>query len=348
MATFLPASALPLSSMGAWQRSRRGPPRSCSRAPAQGRRAARNGWMTCWDPPDGSLCCCVAAGFACSPARWDGFPTLGLRGSRGRSCGRVCAHPSTGRTAFPRLPVCQSRPSAMAGRGPGGSPARRRVPQSCGSPGAAAVAAAVRSLGILVGNPDADGLGRPRPTTTRRTIPMSISRREFVRLMGLAGAAGMLPGSAFAATPSSPAISTRCPSSAIVTLLHITDTHAQLNPDLFPRAQRQSRRGAGPRAKPPHLVGKALLKHFGITTRRPSRPTPSPYLELRRGSPDLFGKVGGFAHLKTLVEAHSRRARRRQLACCWTAATPGRGPVLPSGPVAWTWWGPATCSASMS
>ena len=58
---------------------------------------------------------------------------------------------------------------------------------------------------------------------------MSISRREFVRLMGLAGAAGMLPSSIFAAMRQ-PSDLYEVPKFGNVTLLHITDTHAQLNP----------------------------------------------------------------------------------------------------------------------
>ena len=48
-----------------------------------------------------------------------------------------------------------------------------------------------------------------------------------------------------------------------VALLHITDCHAQLNPVHF--REPSVNLGVGDaRGKPPHLVGEALLRHFGI------------------------------------------------------------------------------------
>ena len=48
-----------------------------------------------------------------------------------------------------------------------------------------------------------------------------------------------------------------------VSLLHFTDCHAQLLPGFYrePSVNLGVRRRAG---RPPHLVGEALLKHFGI------------------------------------------------------------------------------------
>ena len=48
-----------------------------------------------------------------------------------------------------------------------------------------------------------------------------------------------------------------------VALLHVTDCHAQLRPTYF--REPSVNLGVGPeRGKPPHLVGDALLAHFGI------------------------------------------------------------------------------------
>ena len=91
---------------------------------------------------------------------------------------------------------------------------------------------------------------------------MTISRREFIRMMGMAGAAGMLPGSAFAASKR-PSHLYEIPKFGNVCLMHMTDCHAQLNPIYFrePSVNLGVGRALG---KAPHLVGGAMLKHFGI------------------------------------------------------------------------------------
>ncbi|MFM1892797.1 MAG: hypothetical protein RLZ44_1874, partial [Pseudomonadota bacterium] len=91
---------------------------------------------------------------------------------------------------------------------------------------------------------------------------MSISRREFLQLMGLAGAAGMLPGSIFAARRQ-PADLYEVPKFGNVTILHITDCHAQLLPIYF-REPNVNLGVADALGRPPHLVGKRLLEHFGV------------------------------------------------------------------------------------
>ncbi len=127
---------------------------------------------------------------------------------------------------------------------------------------------------------------------------MTISRREFVRLMGLAGAAGMLPRSVFAEAKQ-PSDLYEVPKFGNVTLLHITDTHAQLNPIYF--REPNVNIGMGPAyGKAPHLVGNALLKHFGIEPGGIEAHAFS-YLNYPEAA-EKFGTVGGFAHLKTLVD----------------------------------------------
>jgi sulfur-oxidizing protein SoxB len=127
---------------------------------------------------------------------------------------------------------------------------------------------------------------------------MSISRREFVRLMGLAGAAGMLPRSVFAQAKQ-PSDLYEVPKFGNVTLLHMTDCHAQLNPIYF--REPNVNIGIGPAyGKAPHLVGKALLEHFGI---EPGGIEAHAFSYLNFGeAAEQFGAVGGFAHLKTLVD----------------------------------------------
>lgn len=127
---------------------------------------------------------------------------------------------------------------------------------------------------------------------------MTISRREFVRCIGLAGAAGMLPSSVFAQARQ-PSDLYEVPRFGNLTLLHITDTHAQLKPVYF--REPNVNIGIGPaRAKPPHLVGTALLEHFGIQPGSIEAHAFS-YLNYPEAAAK-FGAVGGFAHLKSLVD----------------------------------------------
>ena len=63
---------------------------------------------------------------------------------------------------------------------------------------------------------------------------MSLSRREFTRLLALGGMAGLLPGAARTATQSGEGEALyQGGRFGNVRLLHITDTHAQLNPIYF-------------------------------------------------------------------------------------------------------------------
>jgi S-sulfosulfanyl-L-cysteine sulfohydrolase len=127
---------------------------------------------------------------------------------------------------------------------------------------------------------------------------MSISRREFLRLMGLAGAAGLMPASVFAAARQ-PSDLYEVPKFGNLSLLHITDTHAQLNPIYF----REPNVNLGidyAFNQAPHLVGDKLLKHFGIEAGGIEAHAFS-YLDYDAAA-HKYGKVGGFAHLKTLVQ----------------------------------------------
>ncbi len=127
---------------------------------------------------------------------------------------------------------------------------------------------------------------------------MTISRREFVKLMGLAGAAGLLPGSAFAAARK-PSDLYEIPAFGNVSIMHMTDCHAQLNPIYFREPNVNIGLGSA-RGRPPHVVGKAFLKQFGI---RPNTPEAHAFTYLNfEQAAKQYGKVGGFAHLQTLVK----------------------------------------------
>ncbi len=138
---------------------------------------------------------------------------------------------------------------------------------------------------------------------------MTISRREFVRLMGLAGAAGLLPGSVFA-NSKKPSDLYEIPKYGNVCLMHMTDCHAQLNPIYF--REPSVNLGVGSAfGKAPHLVGEALLKHFSLLPSSPEAHAFS-YLDFGSAAND-YGRVGGFAHLASLIKR--LRAERGESNC---------------------------------
>ena len=127
-----------------------------------------------------------------------------------------------------------------------------------------------------------------------------MNRRDFLQVVAAAAAAG-LPVDA------RPALDLAAGASFYdgierfgnVSLLHFTDCHAQLKPIFF--REPSVNLGVGDAAgKPPHLVGEALLRHFGIRpgTREAHAFT---YLDFERAA-KAYGAVGGFAHLATLVK----------------------------------------------
>ncbi|CAK0742602.1 S-sulfosulfanyl-L-cysteine sulfohydrolase [Gammaproteobacteria bacterium] len=127
---------------------------------------------------------------------------------------------------------------------------------------------------------------------------MSLSRRELLKLISLASIAGLGSKSVFAERllPSDPY---EIPRFGNVRLLHLTDTHAQLLPIHF-REPNVNLGIGGATGKVPHLVGSAFLEHFGIA---PDSVGASAFSYLRfEEAAHRYGKVGGFAHLRTLVK----------------------------------------------
>lgn len=117
-------------------------------------------------------------------------------------------------------------------------------------------------------------------------------------MMGMAGAAGMLPGSTFAASKK-PSDLYEIPKFGNVSLMHMTDCHAQLNPVYF-REPSLNLGVGGALGKAPHLVGDAFLKHFGIKANSIESHAFT-YLNFDKAAAQ-YGKVGGFAHLASLVK----------------------------------------------
>jgi sulfur-oxidizing protein SoxB len=116
--------------------------------------------------------------------------------------------------------------------------------------------------------------------------------------MGLAGAAGIFPRAGFAAGSDDSKLYD-VPAFGNARILHFTDCHAQLNPIYFREPDVNLGIGAA-YGKPPHLVGNKLLEHFGIAGGGIEEHAYT-YLNFEEAA-RMFGKVGGFAHLATLVK----------------------------------------------
>ena len=82
-------------------------------------------------------------------------------------------------------------------------------------------------------------------------------------------------------------------------VLHMTDTHAQLQPLYFREPSINIGVGAM-LGKPPHLVGDAFLKQFGVA-RDSAEAYAFTFLDFEKAA-GRYGRMGGFAHLKTLVD----------------------------------------------
>jgi S-sulfosulfanyl-L-cysteine sulfohydrolase len=128
---------------------------------------------------------------------------------------------------------------------------------------------------------------------------MDLPRREFLQVLGAASAAGLSLGryaDADAATAQHGLYD--LPAFGNVSLLHMTDCHAQLLPSYF--REPSVNLGVGRmQGRLPHLVGDALLKAAGL---RPGGEQAFAYtcIDFEKAA-RRYGKVGGFAHLATLV-----------------------------------------------
>ncbi len=124
-----------------------------------------------------------------------------------------------------------------------------------------------------------------------------MNRREFLGALAAAAACGAPLGA--------PRAQVRdalydLPRFGNVSLLHFTDCHAQLLPSYF--REPSANIGVGDAAgRPPHLVGEALLRQAGIAPGTPSAHAFT-YLDFAAAA-RRYGKIGGFAHLATLVKA---------------------------------------------
>ncbi|MBL8327577.1 MAG: thiosulfohydrolase SoxB [Rubrivivax sp.] len=133
---------------------------------------------------------------------------------------------------------------------------------------------------------------------------MSLSKREFLQVLSAAAVAGMSLSryaDADAATAEAglydlPPLGT---GAGHVSFLHMTDCHAQLKPIHFREPSVNLGLGSM-QGQLPHLVGEQLLKRAGIKAGTPLAAAYT-FLDFERAA-RRYGKVGGFAHLATLVK----------------------------------------------
>jgi sulfur-oxidizing protein SoxB len=124
-----------------------------------------------------------------------------------------------------------------------------------------------------------------------------MDRREFLRLLAIAGMAAGAPACASRSGRLSESLYS-VGGFGNARLIHMTDTHAQLLPVYY--REPNVNLGLGEAyGRVPHLVGKALLEQAGVS---PGTPEAHAFTHLDfADAAARFGKVGGFAYLKTLV-----------------------------------------------
>jgi sulfur-oxidizing protein SoxB len=123
-----------------------------------------------------------------------------------------------------------------------------------------------------------------------------VNRRDFLQVLGAAAALGAPLRSSFAQAQSA---LYDVPKFGNASFLHFTDCHAQLLPVYF--REPSVNIGLGEAAgRPPHLVGRAFLKYFHLE-KSAEQAHAFTHLDFAEAAAK-YGKVGGFAHLATLVK----------------------------------------------
>jgi sulfur-oxidizing protein SoxB len=131
---------------------------------------------------------------------------------------------------------------------------------------------------------------------------MAMTRREFIQIMAVASATGLIgcnKSNASSELGSQENIY-EVPKFGNARILHITDVHGQLNPVYF--REPNVNLGLGPTyGKMPHLVGNELLKELAY---KPNSLQSYAYTYLNfEEMAAKYGKMGGFAHIKTVLDS---------------------------------------------
>ena len=127
---------------------------------------------------------------------------------------------------------------------------------------------------------------------------MEVTRRDFLKLAAIAGGLAATDGPGLLAA-SAPGKLLEFQPLGNVTLLHMTDSHAMLQPVYY--REPDTLLGIGPeKSKPPYLTGEEFLKFYGI-----KRGTAEAYALAHVDFAELarrYGRMGGYAHIATLVK----------------------------------------------
>ena len=156
-----------------------------------------------------------------------------------------------------------------------------------------------------------------------------IDRRDFIKLMGLSTVPALVSCEADAPPEAQPAAPTTAakpepaapapdgapegfydaPMKGSARILHITDVHGQLKPVFF--REPNVNLGVGDAyARPPHVVGKKLLKEMGLNENT-AESYAYTYLDFENAA-KKYGRTGGFANMKTLLDKLREQAGGRQ------------------------------------
>jgi S-sulfosulfanyl-L-cysteine sulfohydrolase len=125
-----------------------------------------------------------------------------------------------------------------------------------------------------------------------------MQRREFLRMLAMAAATGATLRAGASDAQAADELY-ELPPFGNLCLLHVTDAHAQLLP-MYYREPSMNLGAGGTWGMPPHLVGEALLKYYGIAAGGRAAHAYT-YLDFAAAA-RRYGKVGGYAHLATLVK----------------------------------------------
>jgi len=124
---------------------------------------------------------------------------------------------------------------------------------------------------------------------------MHMTRREFLQALAIAAASGF-PLSRYADAASISGFYDLHDFGSNVTLLHFTDSHAQLLPTYYREPNTNIGVGEGV-GKPPHLVGDAFLRYYLISKAAGSRTRiPISTMRARRGRTVPWGATPTSRH----------------------------------------------------
>ena len=140
----------------------------------------------------------------------------------------------------------------------------------------------------------------------------TFNRRQFMKLMAAAAAAGSLPAlysSRALASKTAPEGFYDKPMTGDARILHITDVHGQLLPVYF--REPNVNLGVGDAfGRPPHTVGKQLLAEAGLCEDS-AEAYAYTYLNFLEAARE-YGRTGGFANMKTLLDRLREQAGGKQ------------------------------------